>query len=199
MLCLKIGMLSEIFARNWWTLAVRGVLSILFGVLALAIPGLTLAVLVTVFGCYAILDGVFSITAGYRRHKAELPRWGVPIVLGLLSIAAGIFAFGWPGITATALALVMGVWATTIGFLEIIVATQARKRLGSQIMLMIAGALSVVFGFLIFSQPAAGALVLVSLIGAYAIVSGCFRIAAAYRLRRFAEAIDFEHERDQAA
>ena len=44
-------------ARDWWVYAVRGVAAIIFGMLALVWPGATLAILVILFGAYALSTG----------------------------------------------------------------------------------------------------------------------------------------------
>ena len=83
--------MNMVLARNWWALALRGVLAIVFGVLAFVNPGLTLGALVLLFGAYSLVDGVFAIIAGLRaaqRHE----RWWPFALEGLASIVVGIFA-----------------------------------------------------------------------------------------------------------
>src|SRR5260370_1887521 len=88
----------HVLARNWWALAIRGVLAILFGILTFAIPGITVLYLVLLFGVFALLDGIFNIVSAVRgaggRHA-----W-VLVLEGLAGVAAGGLPFGWPGIPA---------------------------------------------------------------------------------------------------
>jgi uncharacterized membrane protein HdeD (DUF308 family) len=51
----------QLLARRWWALALRGAIAVLFGLLTLFIPGVTLISLVMLFGFYAILDGIPSV------------------------------------------------------------------------------------------------------------------------------------------
>jgi uncharacterized membrane protein HdeD (DUF308 family) len=106
-------------------LALRGILAIAFGVAALAWPGLTLVVLVTLFGAYAIVDGVIAILA-VMRHQ-ERGRWWVVLVEGILGVAAGLVALAVPGITAVALVLIIGAWAILTGVMEIAAAVRLRR------------------------------------------------------------------------
>ena len=84
-------------AEHWWVLLLRGLVAILFGFVAYAQPGAAIAVLVLLWGAYALIDGIFEVIAGVRA------KYGSLILLGLLGIAAGIVTFLWPGITAVTL------------------------------------------------------------------------------------------------
>src|SRR3954463_12198609 len=95
--------------RHWWVLALRGVLAILFGLIAFVWPGITLIALVLLFGAYALLDGLFALFAAAGaagRHE----RWGALLLEGVAGIAAGVVTFIWPGMTALALAYVIAFW-----------------------------------------------------------------------------------------
>src|SRR5947209_6719899 len=90
--------MRTVLTRNWWALALRGIFAVLLGLAAFVLPGVTLAVLVALFGAYAVVDGVLTIIAGIRaaeRHE----RWWSPILKGLAGIAAGVLAFVWPAPT----------------------------------------------------------------------------------------------------
>lgn len=150
----------------WWSPVIRGIVAILFGLGALIWPGLTLFVLIALYGAYAIINGIAELIGAFQAAERRLRWW--PLVLGgIVSILAGIVAFVWPGITALVLVFVIGAWAFITGILEIIGAF----RFGSWL-LGIAGALSVLFGVILYVFPGAGALSLVWLIGAYALIFG---------------------------
>lgn len=173
-------------ARNWWVVALRGVLGILFGVMAFLWPGITLAVLVIFFGAYALVDGIFALVAG-ATSAGENERWWVMVLQGLAGIAAGLVTFFWPGITAIALLAVIAAWAIVTGVLEIAAAVRLRKEIKGEWLLALSGICSVVLGLLLIVWPAAGALAFVWLVGSYAIISGILLIAVALRLRSFLE------------
>jgi len=110
--------MTTVLLRNWWALALRGVLAILLGVAVVVLPGVTLAALVVLFGAYALVDGVLAIIAGVRaaeRHE----RWWSPVLKGLAGIAAGVVTFVQPALTALALLYLIGGWGIVTGILEI--------------------------------------------------------------------------------
>jgi uncharacterized membrane protein HdeD (DUF308 family) len=158
-------------ADRWWTVLLRGLAAIAFGVLAFVWPGVTLWALVLLYGAYALLDGVFSLAAAFTGHAKPLPTWWL-ILVGLISLAAGVVAIAWPGITALALALLIGAWAVAHGIFEIIGAIQLRKEIDNEWLLILAGLFSVIFGLLMLLAPGAGALGLIWAIAAYAVVFG---------------------------
>ena len=174
-------------ARNWWILALRGLCAIIFGILAFVWPGVTLGVLVLLYGAYALVDGVLAIVAALsKRQESGLPWWAL-LLEGLLGIAAGIVTFVWPGITALFLLFLIAGWAIVTGVFEIIAAIRLRKEIEGELWLALSGILSIIFGVLLFVRPGAGALTVVWLIGAYAIFFGIFLLALAFRLKRFKE------------
>ena len=137
--------------------------------------------LVTLFGAYAIVDGAVAILSVVR-HR-ERGRWWVVLVEGILGVGAGLVAFAMPGITAVALVLVIGAWAILTGIMEVVAAVRLRREMEDEWLLGLAGILSVVFGAAIFVFPGAGALALVTLIGAYSIVFGVAMLFLGLRLR----------------
>lgn len=170
-----------VYAHNWWTLALRGVLAIIFGVLAFMWPGLTLLSLVFIFGAYALVDGAFAIAAGIRGREQR--RWWLLLIEGILSVIAGVLAYIWPGITALILLGLIAGWALFTGVMEIVAAVQMRKYISGEWLLALSGIASVLFGVLLLLNPGAGALAVVWIIGAYAIIFGGLLLALGIKLR----------------
>jgi uncharacterized membrane protein HdeD (DUF308 family) len=168
--------------RNWWVLLLRGIVSIAFGVLAFAWPGPTVLALAVLFGAYALADGVLSLIAAVNGSERSVPAWWL-VLVGLLGIAAGIIAFLWPGKTAFALVIMIGAWALAIGIFEIIGAIRLRHEIDDEWWLILAGIFSVLFGLAVLLRPAVGALAIVWLIAAYAILNGILMIAFSFRLK----------------
>src|SRR5215510_16405660 len=108
-------------SEHWWVLLLRGLLAIAFGIMAFAWPGVTLAVLVLLFGAYALVDGIFEVIAGFRAKW-----WGL-VFLGILGIAAGVITFMWPHITAIALLWLIAFWAIVVGIMQISAAIRLRR------------------------------------------------------------------------
>ena len=169
-------------AKNWWLLLLRGIAGILFGILAFAWPGITLLSLVILYGFYALVDGLFAILAAIKGGNIE-SRWWL-ILIGILGVAAGLVTFFWTGITALVLIMFIGAWALIHGIFEIIGAIKIRKEIDNEWWLILSGALSVIFGLAVLIMPGAGALALIWLIGAYAIIFGGMLVGFAFRLKR---------------
>ncbi|AMO22813.1 HdeD family acid-resistance protein [Ramlibacter solisilvae] len=163
-----------------WMLILRGVIALVFGVLAVIWPGLTLLWLVALFAAYAIFGGAVSAAAAFQVRRTE-QRWWIPLLLGIVSVVAGVYAFMYPGLTALVLIIVMGVNAVFTGALDIAQAMRLERGRG---LLILTGVLSLVFGVLVIWAPGAGALALVWLVGFYAIATGALMLALGLRLRR---------------
>jgi uncharacterized membrane protein HdeD (DUF308 family) len=187
-----------LLTRNWWALVIRGIFGLIFGALAFAWPGLTLGVLVLLFGAYAIVDGIFAIVASFDTKGTE-KKWWALLLEGLLGIAAGVVTFMWPGLTALTLLYVIGFWAIATGVTEIAAAIKLRKIIKHEWLLALAGVASIVFGALLFAYPGAGALAVVWWIGAYAIFFGIMLISLGLRLRGQERAIEEPQEQPKAA
>jgi len=170
-------------ARNWWAIALRGVAGIIFGILAFVMPGMTLAVLVLLFGAYALVDGIFDIIASLSGHSGP-QSWWMLLLEGLVGVAAGLVTFFMPGLTALTLVYVISAWAIITGVLEIVAAVRLRKVITNEWWLALGGVLSIVFGAFIAAAPGAGALALVFWIGAYALIFGVLLVGLGFRLRR---------------
>lgn len=176
-------MMTQLIARYWWALVLRGVAAIVFGVLAFTWPGITLQVLVLFFGAYALVDGILSVAAAIQ-GRGHTDNWWLFLLQGLLGIGLGVLTWLAPGATAIAILLYMAAWALVTGVLEIVAAIRLRHEIEGEFWLGLSGLLSIVFGLLVFAFPLAGALSLIWLIGSYAIVFGISLIALGIRVRR---------------
>ncbi len=174
--------MKHMLANNWDMFLVRGILSILFGITTLLMPGITLVVLVALFGAYALVDGIFLSILALKNRKNDSD-WWLMLLAGLVSTAAGIVTLVWPGITAASLFYVIVAWAILTGIFEVIYAIRFRNEIKGEWLLVLDGVLSVAFGSLLIAQPGAGALAVVWLIGVYAIAYGAMLVVLAFRLR----------------
>jgi uncharacterized membrane protein HdeD (DUF308 family) len=174
-------------ARNWWLLLLRGIAGIVFGVLALAWPGLTLLTLIILYGAYMLVTGAFEIGAAILGPGGAGPRWWLALI-GLCGVIIGIGTFVWPGVTALVLLLFIAAWAIVTGVLEIVGAIKLRKEIDNEWALILSGVVSVLFGLAVAILPGAGALALVWAIGLFAIAIGVLSCVLAFRLRAHAHA-----------
>lgn len=172
-------------ARNWWVILLRGILALIFGVLTFVWPGITLAVLVALYGAFALVDGVLAIVAAIR-GGAPAPRWWLALV-GVFGIAAGVLTVLWPQITAVMLLMFIAAWAIAMGVMQIVGAIKLRNEIEGEWLLIASGVLSVLFGVMLVAWPGAGALAMVLVIGAFAIMFGILMIGFSLRLRKHAE------------
>jgi uncharacterized membrane protein HdeD (DUF308 family) len=175
----------NVVARNWWMLLVRGLAAIIFGVLAFMWPGATILAIGILFGAYAFVDGVFAILATLKAAEQHANWWPL-LIEGIVGLAIAAITFWDIRVTLIALYLVIASWAFLTGILEIVAAIELRKHIGNEFWLILGGIASIVFALLLVWHPLAGALTLVWLIGAYAIIFGVIMIALAFRLRSHA-------------
>src|SRR5262249_30690015 len=146
-------------------------------------PGVTLAVLVLLFGAYALVDGIFNVIAAIS-GRSGAQSWWMLLLEGLVSVAAGLVTFFMPGLTALTLVYVISAWALITGVLESVGAIRLLKSIDNEWWLALSGMLSIVFGALIAYAPGAGALALVFWIGAYELIFGVLLVGLGFRLRR---------------
>ena len=173
--------LSAALARNWWAIAIRGVVGIAVGIITFLIPAATMLALVLLFAAYMLVDGVFAIVAAVRTARQH-ERWGLLVLEGVVDIAAGAIAVLWPGITVVAFVLLVAAWAIVSGALALAAAVRLNLEHGRW-WLVLGGAASVVYGVLLIVAPLIGALVLTWWFGAYALVFGIALLVLAFRLR----------------
>jgi|SRR5262245_37835717 uncharacterized membrane protein HdeD (DUF308 family) len=167
--------------RSWWLIALRGVLAIVFGIIALVVPGATILALVLLFSAYMLVDAAFSFVAAIRAARSREP-WGLLTLQGLVSLAAGVIAFIWPAITIIAFVLLIGAWAIVMGSLLLGVAFRVDNSHGRW-WFGLGGVVSTLYGVLMIIAPMIGAIVLTWWLGAFAIVLGAMLLVVAFRLR----------------
>jgi uncharacterized membrane protein HdeD (DUF308 family) len=173
--------MSAALARNWWAVALRGVFAILFGIIALLLPGATITALVLLFSAYMLVDGIFAIVAAVRAARRH-ERWGWLVLEGIADLAAGAIAFLWPLITVVAFIYLLAAWAIVSGALMTAAAFRLNVPNGRGWMLF-GGVVSLIWGVLLLIWPLAGAVVLTWWIAAYALVFGVALLVLAFRLR----------------
>jgi uncharacterized membrane protein HdeD (DUF308 family) len=179
----------EKITHNWWLYALRGLVAVLFGILAFTRPEQALHTLVLLFGAYALVDGILAIVAGIA-SKRYFERWWAVLLEGVAGVVIGLLTFFLPGITTLALLYFIGAWALITGILEIVAAIQLRRVIKDEWMLILGGLFSILFSVLMFVFPVTGAVSVIWVIGIYAVFFGISEIIFAFRLHSLRR--DFE-------
>ena len=183
---------THMLSRFWWLLLLRGVLAILFGIAAIAWPGITLVTLVIMFAAYAFVDGVFDVVHAIS-HRKEIEHWGLLLIEGLCGIAFGALAFLAPGLTtfvgSVVIAMYIAAWAIVTGVIRIVMAVRLRKEIDGEWLLALSGVVSIALGLVMMARPDVGVLAMLYAIAAWAIVLGVVLIVFAFRARRFGAAV----------
>jgi uncharacterized membrane protein HdeD (DUF308 family) len=164
----------------------RGIAAILFGIVTLAWPGLTIITFTFLFGVYAIVNGITTIAASLRNREEG---WFLLLVEGILSILAGLIALVWPGTATFAFIYLLAAWAIVTGIIELLAPLSFPMNGGRALLMVLAGLVSIVFGIVIAGQPVSGALAVTWLIGAYAIVFGIMYIVVYFQARSLAASL----------
>ena len=165
---------TQASSQFWWSLLVRGIVAVLFGLAALVWPGLVLFLFVILFGAYVLIDGIVGVGAAFRERKVS-SRWWLLLIEGLVGIAIGVITFVWPAITALILLYLIAIWAIVTGLFEIGAAFSSQGRstgfsdqgrstgfsdqwrsMGREWPLAVAGIISVILGILLVVRPGAG-------------------------------------------
>jgi uncharacterized membrane protein HdeD (DUF308 family) len=178
--------MATLLKKGWWVLLVRGLAAVLFGVIALVWPQLTVATLILYFGAFALVDGISDVIGSIMNRKED-KYWWLVLLRGLAGIAAGVLVFVWPQLTALFLLYMIAARALATGILDIFAAIRLRKEIEGELLLILGGLVSVLFGLIAFVRPGAGALAVISLIAIYALFVGLIMIVLAFRMRRWSK------------
>lgn len=175
----------SLFKQIWWVVLLRGIFAVIFGIIALAWPAITVWALVVVFAAYAIVDGVVLAVQSVRD---KVDGWGWWLAMGVVSVLAGLVALFWPGATAVVLLYIIAFYAILFGITGIVGGIRFRKVPDSGwAWSVIAGVLAVLFGIVLLLFPGEGILGLIVLLGIYAILFGVLLVILAFQVRSVAK------------
>ena len=172
----------ETLQKNWWLIAVRGVLAIVFGILALASPYIVIFSLITFFAFFAILSGFFILTLAFL---GETDNKGLRIIEGLIFLGAGIVVLLNPVSALGGIMIFIAAWAILSGLVHIVGAIKMRKVITNEWLMILNGVISIIFGILLAGNLIQGAGVMLMVFGAFAILSGIFSIMLAFRIKTY--------------
>jgi uncharacterized membrane protein HdeD (DUF308 family) len=181
----------ETISSRWWLMLVRGIAGIVFAIAAVLWPQITLPVLTTLFGVYALIDGVIAIGAATSPLAAG--RWWALLIEGILGIVVAFLVFTEPAMSQAAFVIAVGLWSLFTGVLEIIAGIQLRDVVENEWMYVLAGIVSILFGVLVLRYPQEGAIGVVWLFAGYAFMFGVLAIALSYRLQQLHSKLQQAH------
>jgi len=170
-------------AHIWRATALRGVAAIAFAFLILIWPSIGLTALIALFGAFALVSGLATIVGAFSVPTPGNRRV-LLVIEGLLGVAVGVVVFIWPGLSALGLLYAIAAWAIAIGILEIALSLSLPISGRRSLLLALSGLLSIAFGVIMFAKPGAGAIALLTLVAAFALVSGVMHVVLAIELRR---------------
>ena len=172
----------KLMTQNWWAIALRGLVALLFGIATFMWPGITLWVLVALFGAYALINGVFAVIEAFRRDVSR-ERWLPLLFEGVVGILIGVVTLTWPGLTAMGLLFLIAFWAIMTGVFEFITAVRLRHEIRGEWLLALIAIVSMAFGLLLLAFPVTGAFSVFMMIRAFVFAIGALMIALAFKLR----------------
>jgi len=156
------------------SLALRGFVAVIFGILAIAATQFTLDFLVYVFGFFAILTGILNAGVGISSEKTELPK-GLLVATGVVGILIGILALLTPLIIAMTVTIFIAAWALVTGISDLGLAL-SNKTAPHRALLALSGIIGFLFAVILVITPILGAFALVIVLGIYALVFGVISI-----------------------
>lgn len=172
----------NIIENRWWVFALRGLIAVALGIIVLTNPGIALLTVITVFGIYSLVDGLFDIIIGFSSRK-ENKQWWALLIVGIANVVIGVISLSNPSITGIVLVYLIAARALINGVLEIVAAIELRHFIEGEWMMIVSGILSILFGVVLFGSPNQGALAMLWVIGTFAIVIGIWLIIFAFQLR----------------
>ena len=171
----------ENIQKKWWLILLRGILIIIFGAMALMMPEIFLFTLLLYFGFLAMISGIFRIIEGIAVKDGGR---GLHIFEGIVSIIFGIMFIAMPQFVSDFIMYFIAFWAIIIGIIQIIYAVRLRKEINNELMAVLNGVITLIFGILVLTNVYAGAMTVIMLLGIFALISGFLMIGLSFKVKR---------------
>lgn len=179
--------MQHALSQSWWMWMLRGLVSVIFGILAFTMPGITFSALMTLFAAFMLVDGILTLGGLIFKKAGDRPWWST-LLEGILGISVGILTFILPGVTALVFITFLAFWAIVTGFLEIVSAVRLRKEIEGEWALGLAGVLSIILGLAFVINPGVGLVTVTWMLGAYTLAFGVLMMVLGARLRQLLKA-----------
>ena len=181
--------IKEASSFSGWLIALQGLLSVIFGLIILFWPGMTLAIFVYIFAFYAIFESFVALGYGISFRNVDHAWWSY-IVEAIVGFLFGIAILVWPVITAVVFIYLIAGWSVVIGLIKIITGLVDRENWSGKLLASIVGILFIIFGIYLFSNPGAGALAMVQFIGLFNVIIGVFTFFFAFQVKSLGAEMD---------
>ena len=175
---------GSMYSHTWWSLLLRGLVAVIFGILAIAWPDRTLAFLITLLGILILVVGL-AATIGALMHRDESKKWLLVMIPGLVGIIIGIITISWPALTTVIVVYLVAVWALVYGIGEIYSAIRLRRDMQGEWMPSVIGIISTVFGVALLARPLDAGAAIMWLLGLFFLILGILWLIFAFRARRW--------------
>jgi len=169
--------------KHWWVLLIRGILGVIFALIAFFSPFSAIGALVIFFGIFILIDGIISAIISFR-VKNENDSWWAWLLEGVIGIMIGLFAVFYPGLTSLVVVMLVAAWAIISGVLQIVFAIRLRKDIEKEWVWILSGVLSIILGIIFISRPETGVVVMSWMLGGFFLFFGVLMIALSFRLRK---------------
>lgn len=173
----KLSITKEV----WWLVLITGIVSTLFGLVALFWPKLTLATLVYMYAMFVVVIGAFSLFEALASIKKD-PLWWLMTLFAVFNIIIGVFLLRNPLVAATIFVVLLAIFIFVQSIIDLVIASYAGKGDNRWIWVM-TGVFGIVMGFVMLFYPLAASVAFVWVLGVYTLVHGIVAIAFAVQTK----------------
>ena len=166
----------------WWLFVLQGIATLLFGVAALFLPGLTFATLIILFAVYAVVLGIIELVHGFG-SIGKNSSWWFSLLVGLVLAGAGVYLIRNPQTALDVFIVIVGAMILARGVFDLVISAFFVKKTESRWLWAIAGVLGVIAGIFLWNNPVSGGLAFVWALGLYALIAGSINLAYAFQVR----------------
>lgn len=171
----------EQMQKKWGLLLIRGILIVIFGLIALFSPGIVLMTLLVYFGIFAVFSGLFLIIEGFGIKEEDQ---GMRILEGVISIFFGLLFIIMPEFVLDSVMILIALWAIIGGIMQVFHALRLRKHVANEWLEILNGIITLVFGILVLLNTRAGAQAITMFLGIFAIISGLLMIGLSFKVKK---------------
>jgi len=171
--------------RQYWVMIlIRGIIALLFGIMALISVEFTLLFLVYLFGIYVLFDGILAIAVSLQERKSTRA-WLIVFLIGIVGVIVGFLSFIHPGNVALLIFYLVALWLIIAGFFSVVSALLRAR--GTEWLSIVGGILSIIVGIVFFLHPSSSILSIVWLLGLFALIYGIIQIIKAFQVKALLE------------